>query len=91
MGDGKAPSKKGGLERISNLLILAYRVGEMATILTVIATVIAALYGVAVLITLIELWRAPHGYEDENGFHVIDQPRRKRRASDHPTSAGLPA
>ncbi len=44
---------------------------SMTEFLQLVACAVAVLYGFGVLVTLIELWRAPHGFEDEDGFHVV--------------------
>lgn len=49
----------------------------MQTLLVILAVAGLLLYGAAVAVMLIGIRRAPHGYEDDAGFHYGDDRRPK--------------
>lgn len=60
--------------------------GTMQTLLLVLAAAALLLYGAAVVVMLVGIRRAPHGYEDEAGFHYGDD----RRATTRPAPRANP-
>lgn len=65
----------------------------MMEALQILGLAVAVLYGIGVVITLFELWRAPHGYEDEQGFHESEPGREfpTARGHEHTPPGTLPA
>lgn len=58
----------------------------MQTLLLVLAAAALLLYGAAVAVMLVGIRRAPHGYEDDAGFHYGDD----RRVTNKPAPRARP-